>query len=188
MLLHQRCFVLSNQALALKMSNLATRTNMTNQAVAESGHPIEDAQEEELNLYKMKLSKLLLETGGEYPLTCVTMERWAAAESCLMNLESYLKDHKIGPEQVRKTDICGTMIHLLRSMEALDKAGIDGKMVDVTLVERVWGMVDKIGSGLSYLLQVDKRTSAVEHVSRRSHLNHPLSLFSPVECDWADIS
>lgn len=123
----------------------------------EMQHPIEAAQEFELREYSRGLSSLLLQSQGGKALNDTPIDRWAEAEKQLRSLEEYLKEHKIQAARIRETKIDKVMVALLKAFERLDETGINRQKVDVAQAERIWGLVDKLGSGMSYLLQVDAR-------------------------------
>lgn len=120
-------------------------------------HPIEAAQEFELREYSRILSSSLLKSQGGKALNDIPSEKWAEAEKQLRGLEEYLKEHKIQAARIREIKIDRVMIALLKAFERLDETGINRQKVDVAQAERIWGLVDKLGSGMSYLLQVDAR-------------------------------
>ncbi|KFY18287.1 hypothetical protein V492_00014 [Pseudogymnoascus sp. VKM F-4246] len=127
-------------------------------------HPIEAAQEFELREYSRSLSSLLLKSQGGKALNEVPNDRWAEAEKQLRSLEEYLKEHKIQAVRIRETKTDKVMVALLKAFERLDETGINRQKVDVAQAERIWGLVDKLGSGMSYLLQVDVRRRQGEAV------------------------
>jgi hypothetical protein len=162
------------QELARQVERACHIVNAQSPRVVESAHPIEDAQEDELSRYDAQLSRSLLKGSGD--LSTVTKSMWAEAETSLNSLELYVKEHKVRADQIRKSDITGTIMILLKSLESLDQVGVDRTKVDVDQVERVWGLVDKIGSGLHYLLHVDKNRSSSDPVS--DHLSPSFVLMS----------
>ncbi|KFY45247.1 hypothetical protein V494_01065 [Pseudogymnoascus sp. VKM F-4513 (FW-928)] len=127
-------------------------------------HPIEAAQEFELREYSRGLSSLLLKSQGGKALNEVPNDRWAEAEKQLRSLEEYLKEHKIQAVRIRETKTDKVMVALLKAFERLDETGINRQKVDVAQAERIWGLVDKLGSGMNYLLQVDARRRQGEAV------------------------
>ncbi|ELR10670.1 hypothetical protein VC83_06850 [Pseudogymnoascus destructans] len=138
--------------------------NMGKRTEWEIQHPIEAAQEFELHEYSRSLSSSLLQSQGGKALNDIPGERWAEAEKQLRSLENYLKEHKIQAVRIRETKIDKVMVALLKAVERLDETGINRQKVDVAQAERIWGLVDKLGSGLSYLLQVDARRREGEAV------------------------
>ncbi|KFX91829.1 hypothetical protein V490_05693 [Pseudogymnoascus sp. VKM F-3557] len=127
-------------------------------------HPIEAAQEFELREYSRELSSLLLRSQGGKALNDTPIDRWAEAEKQLQSLEAYLKEHKIQAARIRETKMDKVMVALLKAFERLDETGINRQKVDIAQAERIWGLTDKLGSGMSYLLQVDARRSEGEAI------------------------
>lgn len=123
----------------------------------ESAHPIEAAQESELARYRAALTRTLLTSQGGKALNDLGPAQWAEAERQLHSLEAYLTTHKIRAPQLRAANTDPLLRSLLRALERLDETGINFQKVDVARAQRVWGLADKLGSGVSYLLQVDAR-------------------------------
>lgn len=138
--------------------------NMGKRTEWELQHPIEAAQEFELREYSRILSSSLLQSQGGKALNDIPGEKWAEAEKQLRSLEDYLKEHKIQAVRIRETKMDKVMVALLKAFERLDETGINRQKVDVAQAERIWGLVDKLGSGMSYLLQVDARRREGEAV------------------------
>lgn len=138
--------------------------NMGKRTEWEVQHPIEAAQEFELREYSRGISSLLLQSQGGKALNDTPGARWAEAEKQLRSLEEYLKEHKIQAVRIRETKMDKVMVALLKAFERLDETGINRQKVDVAQAERIWGLVDKLGSGMSYLLQVDARRPEGEAV------------------------
>ena len=138
--------------------------NMGKRTEWEVQHPIEAAQEFELREYSRGLSSLLLQSQGGKALNDTPGARWAEAEKQLRSLEEYLKEHKIQAVRIPETKMDKVMVALLKAFERLDETGINRQKVDVAQAERIWGLVDKLGSGMSYLLQVDARRPEGEAV------------------------
>lgn len=121
----------------------------------QEAHPIEAQQETELSLYDEALKRSLLDCSGGKAMNQIPPAEWDKSEKCLLSLELYTREHKIRSERIRATKIDQTLKNLLKSFQELDQSGIRPETVDVQRAERVWGLVDKIGSGLSYLLKLD---------------------------------
>ncbi|OBT44121.1 hypothetical protein VE00_04521 [Pseudogymnoascus sp. WSF 3629] len=138
--------------------------NMGKRTEWELQHPIEAAQEFELREYSRILSSSLLQSQGGKALNDIPGEKWAEAEKQLRSLEDYLKEHKIQAIRIRETKMDKVMVALLKAFERFDETGINRQKVDVAQAERIWGLVDKLGSGMSYLLQVDARRREGEAV------------------------
>lgn len=138
--------------------------NMGKRTEWELQHPIEAAQEFELREYSRILSSSLLQSQGGKALNDIPGEKWAEAEKQLWSLEDYLKEHKIQAIRIRETKMDKVMVALLKAFERFDETGINRQKVDVAQAERIWGLVDKLGSGMSYLLQVDARRREGEAV------------------------
>lgn len=138
--------------------------NMGKRTEWEVQHPIEAAQEFELREYSRSLSSSLLQSQGGKALNDIPGEKWAEAERQLRSLENYLKEHKIQAVRIRETKMDKVMVALLKAFERFDETGINRQKVDVARAERIWGLVDKLGSGMSYLLQVDARRREGEAV------------------------
>lgn len=119
-------------------------------------------QERELRLYEKTLRELLL---GNASLNRLEKGQWIQAEGCLRSLEPYLLEHKIEAQRVRDTRFEEVLRALLKKFEDLDREGIDRKNLDVERVERIWGLVDKLGSGLMWLVKSDKLWTPREPVS-----------------------
>jgi hypothetical protein len=145
-------------------SQLTQEKGTPTRAAWDAAHPIEAAQEHELNLSRTFLSSSIVRPDPEATRS-VSREQWAEAEKTLNSLEAYLKDHKIKAERIRQTKLDQLMVDIVRELQDLDRIGIDTQSVDVQQVERVWGLADKLGSGLAYLLSVDKRCGGDETVS-----------------------
>ncbi|KAJ4386107.1 hypothetical protein N0V93_008999 [Gnomoniopsis smithogilvyi] len=129
----------------------------------EEKHPVQAAQEHELSLYTQSLQPLLDAPSAR----AISAPQWQEVESSLASLQVYLLDNKISAEQVRGNSgkgIESVLRDVLRQMEEWDAEGLGFKKderVDLDLVEKIWGRVDKIGSGLNYLLVLDARGDAV---------------------------
>lgn len=132
----------------------------------EEDHPIQAAQEHELSLYAQSLLPLLDAPSAR----TISTTRWQEAEDSLASLQVYLLDNKISAEQVRssgKKGIDPVLRDVLRKLEEWDAEGLGFKKderVDLEVVEKIWGRVDKIASGLNYLLILDARGDMVEGV------------------------
>lgn len=150
------------------MSNLTPQRRKT----WEEANPILAHQEFELNDYIKRLSTALLlsfspnhvEDDDEdttphtsSPLNSVPESQWVEAERQLQSLEAYVKEHPIISDRVKATGIDAFLKQILNAMQQLDEVGINRSAVDEGRAGRVWGLADKIGSGLSYLLRVDRR-------------------------------
>ena len=129
--------------------------NMGKRTEWEAQHPIEAAQEFELREYSQSLSILLLKSQGGKALNDIPAENWAEAEMQLRSLEEYLKEHKIQAARIRETRVDKVMVALLKAFERLNETGINRQKVDVAQAQRIWGLVDKLGSSMSYVIQVD---------------------------------
>jgi hypothetical protein len=129
--------------------------NMGKRTEWELQHPIEAAQEFELREYSRILSSSLLQSQGGKALNDIPGEKWAEAEK---------QEHKIQAIRIRETKMDKVMVALLKAFERFDETGINRQKVDVAQAERIWGLVDKLGSGMSYLLQVDARRREGEAV------------------------
>lgn len=122
--------------------------------------PIEDAHEAELVHYDLTLTKLLLHRSHLSPMAIVTNEEWQQAESCLKSLEVYLRETKIRALRIRITDFDVLIDLLMKSFDRLDREGLR-KKVDAKYPEACWGLVDKIGSGINYLMQVNEKNPEI---------------------------
>lgn len=97
-------------------------------------------------------------------LNTIPTPQWTEAERQLLSLESYIKSHPITASRLKATKIDAFLKQLLSALQTLDEVGLDRSTVDEALASRVWGLADKLGSGLTYLLRVDRRwTEASGH-------------------------
>lgn len=134
----------------------------------EEQHPIEASQEFELGEYSKALRSALRVTEEEYDengdeikkggvMNEIPREQWAEAEKQIRSLEAYVKEHKILAARIRKTRIHELLVSILKAFKQLDEVGINREKIDVAQAERIWGLADKIGSGLDYLVHTDRR-------------------------------
>lgn len=132
----------------------------------EEKHPVQAAQEHELSLYAESLLPLLDAPSAR----TIRTTQWQEVEKALASLQVYLLDNKISAQQVRsggEKGIDPILRSVLRKMEEWDAEGLGftkDERVDLEVVEKIWGRVDKIASGLNYLLILDARGDAVEGV------------------------
>lgn len=132
----------------------------------EENHPIQASQEHELSLYAQSLLPLLDAPSAR----TISTARWQEVENSLASLQVYLLDNKISAEQVRSNGEKGidpVLRDVLRKLEEWDAEGLGFKKderVNLEVVEKIWGRVDKIASGLNYLLMLDARGDTVEGV------------------------
>jgi hypothetical protein len=145
----------------------------------EEQHPIEASQEFELEEYSKALRSALRVTEEEYDengdeikkggvMNEIPREQWAEAEKQIRSLEAYVKEHKILAARIRKTGIHELLVSILKAFKQLDEVGIDREKIDVARAERIWGLADKIGSGLDFLVHTDRRRRAEDplHTTR----------------------
>ncbi|CAN8100274.1 unnamed protein product [Discula destructiva] len=130
----------------------------------ENIHPIQAAQEHELSLYIESLLPI-----QEAPSArAISSAQWQRAETSLASLQVYLLENKISAQQVRsggEQGIVKVLKDILGQLEEWDAKGLGfmkDERVDLQLVEKIWGRVDKIGSGLSYLLTLNERGDEVD--------------------------
>jgi hypothetical protein len=128
-------------------------------------------QERELMLYSKTLSGLLLKTES---LNRLDRGEWIQAEGCLRTLEPFLLEHKIEADRIKHTNFEEILRAILARFESLDKDGIDRKSVDVDRAERVWGLIDKLGSGVAWLTRSHKLLTAGEPVNETCPLRELL--------------
>ncbi len=138
-------------------------------------NPREAHQEFELADYVFRLSSALhtkiededkdveeINPNNKSPLNDVSSSQWAEAERQMLSLEAYVKEHRIHADRVKSTKIDAFLKQVLKAFKQFDEAGIDRVKVDVAMVERIWGLADKVGSGLVYLVTVDRRRAKNE--------------------------
>ena len=118
-------------------------------------------QERELRIYERTLRELLLRK--ESPNKLQNGE-WIQAEGCLSSLEPYLLEHKIDAQRIEETKFEELLRELLGRFEKLDEGGIDKSSLDVARAERVWGLIDKLGSGVAWLMRSERLRTAGEPV------------------------
>lgn len=119
----------------------------------EAQNPRLAEQEKELKIYEKTLRDLLL---GKDGLDKVGKGEWLQAEGCLKSLELYLLEHKIDHQRVKKAKLEGILRDLLGKFEALDKKIANRGAFDADTAEKVWGLVDKLGSGLAWLARSER--------------------------------
>jgi len=110
-------------------------------------------QERELIIYENTLRGILLRKDS---LNKLDKGEWIQALGCLKSMEAFLLEHKIAVERIKETKVEELLKELMTRFEDLDKDGIDRANFDVDTAERVWGLVDKLGSGVTWLMRSER--------------------------------